>query len=82
MHNNQYEHEEYEVELDPRVSESVQAQRPLMTQFVDSPATRAFQRLARRIALWTPPIETAAPAVQSSVMTADGFARTEARSCA
>lgn len=70
------------VERDPRVAESVQSQRPLMAQLVESPATRAYRRLARRIAMWTPPVETAAPTVQSSVMTAEDFARTEARSCA
>ncbi len=70
------------VERDLHVAESVQAQRPLMTQCVDSPATRAYQRLARRIAMWTPPVETTAPAVQSRVMTEDDFARTEGRPCA
>lgn len=72
------------VERDSQVTDSVQAQRPLMALDVDCPATRAYDRLARRIALWTPPAtdRVGAPNVQLGVMTAEDFARTEARSCA
>lgn len=71
------------VERDAQVTESVQAQRPLMSLGVDCPAARAYDRLARRIALWTPPVsgQVSAP-MPMGVMTAEDFARTEARSCA
>ncbi|MFN7914037.1 MAG: P-loop NTPase [Vicinamibacterales bacterium] len=71
------------VERDAQVTESVQAQRPLMALGVDCPAARAYDRLARRIALWTPPFSGQANApLPMGVMTAEDFARTEARSCA
>ncbi|MGE3957524.1 MAG: P-loop NTPase [Vicinamibacterales bacterium] len=72
------------VERDSHVTDSVQAQRPLMALDLDCPAARAYDRLARRIALWTPPASgrLTASAASIGVMTAEDFARTEARSCA
>lgn len=71
------------VERDPQVTESVQAQRPLMALDLDCPAARAYDRLARRIALWTPPASRRVSApLPMGVMTTEDFARTEARSCA
>jgi flagellar biosynthesis protein FlhG len=43
------------IERDPQVAESVLVQRPLMALDLDTPATRAFGRLARRIAQWARP---------------------------
>lgn len=71
------------VERDPQVTESVQAQRPLMALDLDCPAARAYDRLARRIAHWVPPASRRASApLPMGVMTTEDFARTEARSCA
>lgn len=72
------------VERDLHVVESVQAQQPLLTFGFDAPAARAYRRLARRIALWTPPAadKAASPVLRTGLMSADDFARTEARSCA
>ncbi|MBS1818566.1 MAG: P-loop NTPase [Acidobacteria bacterium] len=71
------------VERDARVAESVEAQRPLMSLGTECPAARAYDRLARRIAPWMPPAarEVAAP-MPVGMMSAEEFARTEARSCA
>lgn len=72
------------VERDSRVSESVQAQRPLMSFDADSPAAHAYTRLARRIALWTPPAthRSGGSLLPFGVMSAEEFAQAEARSCA
>ena len=71
------------IDLDPHVADSVQAQRPLMSAEIDSPAADAYRRLARRIVQWTPPtLERDAAADRHGVVTADACVRTEARSCA
>jgi flagellar biosynthesis protein FlhG len=72
------------IERDAQVTESVCVQRPLMSLDVDTPAARAFARIARRIAMQMPPAaDGAGVAVERTrMMSADDFARTEARSCA
>ena len=71
------------IDRDPQVADSVQAQRPLMSSDVDSPAVDAYRRLARRIVQWTPPtLDRVATGDHDGVPTLDELARTEARSCA
>ena len=72
------------IDRDPNVVDSVQAQRPLMSSEIESPATDAYRRLARRVAQWIPPtIDRGAAVVRTPpFVTVDELARTEARSCA
>jgi flagellar biosynthesis protein FlhG len=71
------------IDRDPHVADSVQAQRPLMSSDIESPAADAYRRLARRVVQWMPPtIDRGAVASTRPVVTADELARTEARSCA
>ena len=71
------------IDRDPHVADSVQAQRPLMSSDIDSPAADAYRRLARRIVQWTPPtLDRVTTAGHDGVLTLDELARTEARSCA
>lgn len=71
------------VDRDPHVADAVQAQRPLMSSEIESPAAEAYRRLARRVAAWTPPtLERAAPVESSVRLGLVDLMRTEARSCA
>ena len=71
------------IDRDPYVADAVQAQRPLMSSDVDSPAAEAYRRLARRVITWTPPtVQRAAPAEPSVRLGVVDLMRTEARSCA
>lgn len=71
------------IDRDPQVADAVQAQRPLMSSDVDSPAVDAYRRLARRVIAWTPPtLERAVPTEPSVRLGMVDLMRTEARSCA
>ena len=71
------------IERDVHVADSVQAQRPLMSSDVESPAAESYRRLARRIVQFMPPaVEQGAALASQPVPTVDDLARTEARSCA
>lgn len=72
------------VERDNHVTDSVRAQRPLMALDVDCPAARAYERIARRLSPWPPPVagREHPSAMRLGITAAEDFARTEARSCA
>jgi len=71
------------IERDMHVSDSVQAQRPLMSSEIDTPAAESYRRLARRIVQFMPPAaEQGATLTSPTVLSVDELARTEARSCA